>query len=108
MEGTGGAERGFIDPVQQWNPDEASPSGLAVTGGTAFVAGLGGERLFAIDASAPEASEQLLRDEYGRIRDVTVAPDGTLWVLTNNTDGRGSPREGDDRILSLPLTRTGD
>ena len=107
-EGTGGAERGFIDPVQQWNPDEASPSGLAVTGGTVFVAGLGGERLFTIDASAPETSEQLLRDEYGRIRDVTVAPDGTLWVLTNNTDGRGSPREGDDRILSLPLTRTGD
>ena len=94
--------------MQQWNPDEASPSGLAVTGGTVFVAGLGGERLFTIDASAPETSEQLLRDEYGRIRDVTVAPDGTLWVLTNNTDGRGSPREGDDRILSLPLTRTGD
>ena len=108
VEGTGGAERGFIDPVQQWNPDEASPSGLAVTGGTVFVAGLGGERLFTIDASAPETSEQLLRDEYGRIRDVTVAPDGTLWVLTNNTDGRGSPREGDDRILSLPLPRTGD
>ena len=107
-EGTGGAERGFIDPVQQWNPDEASPSGLAVTGGTVFVTGLGGARLFTIDASAPETSEQLLRDEYGRIRDVTVAPDGTLWVLTNNTDGRGSPREGDDRILSLPLTRTGD
>ena len=107
-EGTGGAERGFIDPVQQWNPDEASPSGLAVTGCTVFVAGLGGERLFTIDASAPETSEQLLRDEYGRIRDVTVAPDGTLWVLTNNTDGRGSPREGDDRILSLPLTRTLD
>ena len=108
VEGTGGAERGFIDPVQQWNPDEASPSGLAVTGGTVFVTGLGGARLFTIDASAPETSEQLLRDEYGRIRDVTVAPDGTLWVLTNNTDGRGSPREGDDRILSLPLTRTGD
>ena len=107
-EGTGGAERGFIDPVQQWNPDEASPSGLAVTGGTVFVTGLGGARLFTIDASAPETSEQLLRDEYGRIRDVTVAPDGTLWVLTNNTDGRGSPREGDDRILSLPLTRTGN
>jgi len=107
VEGSGGAERGFIDPVQQWTPDEASPSGLAVTGGTVFVAGLGGERLFAIDASAPETSEQLLDDD-GRIRDVTIAPDGTLWVLTNNTDGRGSPREGDDRILSLPLTRTGD
>jgi hypothetical protein len=26
-------------------------------------------------------------------------PDGALYVLTNNRDGRGSARGGDDRIL---------
>jgi hypothetical protein len=32
-----------------------------------------------------------------------TAPDGTLWLITNNTDGRGSQRAGDDRILALRL-----
>ena len=34
---------------------------------------------------------------------VLPGPDGSLWMLTNNTDGRGSPNEGDDRILQVRL-----
>ncbi|MDQ3114308.1 MAG: PQQ-dependent sugar dehydrogenase, partial [Actinomycetota bacterium] len=34
-------------------------------------------------------------------RDVVEAPDRTLWLVTNNTDGRGDPRDGDDRILQV-------
>ncbi|WFR68624.1 hypothetical protein P9139_02520 [Curtobacterium flaccumfaciens] len=30
-------------------------------------------------------------------------PDGALWFVTNNTDGRGDPTEDDDRIVSVPL-----
>ena len=37
----------------------------------------------------------------GSVTAYRVAPDGSLWVLTNNTDGRGSPRQGDDRIVRL-------
>jgi len=29
--------------------------------------------------------------------------DGSLWLLTNDTDGRGMPRPGDDRILAVTL-----
>jgi hypothetical protein len=41
--------------------------------------------------------------EHGRLRDAVVAPDGRLWVLTNETDGRGSPAAGDDHALVVEL-----
>ena len=41
--------------------------------------------------------------EFGRLRDVVAGPQGTLWILTNNTDGRGAPRDGDDRLVQLTL-----
>jgi glucose/arabinose dehydrogenase len=84
----------------------ASPSGIAVAGGSVFMAGLRGERLWQIPllASGVGKPRALLAGRYGRLRAVAAAPDGSLWVLTNNTDGRGSPRQGDDRILRLELS----
>ncbi|WP_314215026.1 PQQ-dependent sugar dehydrogenase [Pseudarthrobacter equi] len=96
---------GFVDPVQQWQPGSASPSGMAHAGGTLFIANLRGQVLRAVPVSDPSTSTEHFGSELGRLRDVTVAPDGKLWVVTNNTDGRGSPRQGDDRILAVPLTR---
>ncbi len=98
VEGTGGGDR-FIDPVQQWPTDAASPSGLAITRGAVVIANLRGERLRSVPVDDLGGASELLGGEYGRLRDVTVAPDGSLWMLTNNTDGRGSPRDGDDRVL---------
>ncbi len=99
-EGAGG---GFIDPVAQWHTDEASPSGLAVTDDAVYLAGLRGERLWRVPLTPDGVGtpQDLLVGEHGRLRAVTVAPDGSLWVLTGNTDGRGTPRPGDDRILRV-------
>ncbi|WP_353808419.1 PQQ-dependent sugar dehydrogenase [Agromyces sp. SYSU T00194] len=102
VEGAGGGD-GFIDPVQQWNPDDASPSGIARVGDMLYVANLRGQVLRAVPVPTPSARTDLLAGEYGRLRDAVAAPDGSLWVLTNNTDGRGSPREGDDRILRIDV-----
>ncbi len=104
VEGAAGVE-GYIDPVAQWRTSEASPSALAYVDGTFFLAGLRGERVWALYPMADGRLDAVawFTGEFGRIREVLPAADGTLWFVTNNTDGRGSPRPGDDRIYSVRL-----
>ena len=102
VEGVGGDPE-FTDPIQQWRPAEASPSGMAYAGGRLYIANLRGERIRMVDVSDDSQSETQFTGQFGRLRHVEVAPDGSLWVLTNNTDGRGQPREGDDKILRIEL-----
>jgi glucose/arabinose dehydrogenase len=103
---------GFVDPVLVRQPGDASWSGGAVLTdgaipqweGDLFVASLRGERLYRVPLEGGEVAgepEELFVGELGRLREVTQAPDGSLWLLTNNRDGRGSPNEGDDRIVRL-------
>jgi glucose/arabinose dehydrogenase len=104
VEGVGDDDR-FIEPVAQWPTDEASPSGIAYVRDTVFLASLRGERLWQVpvpDGVAGTPTE-FAPGEFGRLRAAALAPDGSLWVLTNNTDGRGEPRDGDDRILRVTL-----
>ncbi|MCD0447340.1 PQQ-dependent sugar dehydrogenase [Glycomyces sp. A-F 0318] len=103
VEGTGGGGD-YIDPVQQWRPDEASPSGIAVVEGTLFIANLKGEVLRAVPVADPGTAAEFYEGEYGRIRAVTASPDGDLWFLTSNTDGYGSPGDGDDRLIAVALS----
>ena len=104
VEGVGGGG-GFVDPVATWATDDASPSGLAVTADAVYLAGLKGQRLWRVPLTADGIGTPvpLLAGQFGRLRAVEVAPDGSLWVLTNNTDGRGDPRAGDDRILRVTI-----
>lgn len=102
VEGIAGGEE-YIDPVQQWSPSDASPSGIAVVGDRIVIANLRGERLRIVPLDDLATASEWFRGEFGRLRDAVVAPDGSLWVLTNNTDGRGDPSDGDDRVLRLDL-----
>ena len=93
---------GFIDPVQQWRPAEASPSGMAITDDAIFIANLRGQTLREVPLSDRGFSRTYLTGEFGRLRDVVRSPDGAkLLVLTNNTDGRGQPGEMDDVLLRI-------
>jgi glucose/arabinose dehydrogenase len=112
VEGEGGEDLGYEDPITTWPTSEASPSGAAILKngeipqweGDLFVAALRGQRLWRLELS-PDGGvtgrEELLRGEVGRIRNVVQAPDGSLWVTTSNLDGRGSPAPQDDRIIRL-------
>jgi len=95
------SEPGFIDPVAQWPTAQASPSGIAIVDDTVLIANLRGEVLRSVPVDDPASASDHFAGQYGRLRDVLLAPDGRLWIVTNNTDGRGDPRAGDDRIVSV-------
>ncbi|MFH9417327.1 PQQ-dependent sugar dehydrogenase [Streptomyces rochei] len=105
-EGEGGGS-GFHDPLAQWSTDEASPSGIAFAGGSVWMAGLRGERLWRVPLKGTEAAadpQAFLEGEYGRLRTVVAAGGDRLWLVTSNTDGRGDAKGDDDRVLELRVT----
>jgi glucose/arabinose dehydrogenase len=95
-------KNGAIAPLyHSGEPPAIAPSGIAVDGdGALLVATLRGEALLRFDPARPTpAGEALdaLTNSYGRLRD------GYAYVLTNNTDGRGTPAAADDRLLRFEL-----
>ena len=73
-----------------------------------FIATLRGNHLRMLDLELGEnqvlSSKALFVGEFGRLRDASIGPDGNLYLLTSNRDGRGSPAPNDDRILRvIPL-----
>jgi glucose/arabinose dehydrogenase len=107
VEGFGGDTKKYTPPLLTWTTDEASPSGLAYDRGSLWAAALGGRRLWQVPLSQSGTVGKPIAHftgQYGRLRAVVTAPDGSLWVSTSNRDGRGSPKPGDDRILRIPVT----
>lgn len=99
-----GDDPAFVNPVATWATSDASPSGLAYAGGSLWMGALRGARLWQIplgEDGSPGEPVAHLSGTYGRLRGVAAAQDGTVWVSTSNKDGRGSPRDGDDKILSV-------
>ena len=101
---------GLVGPEVVY-PESIAPSGATFVrkGGSAWtgdylIGALVGEQLRRITISRSgkvTGNEALFEGEFGRLRTVVEAPDGSLYVLTNNRDGRGSPNDGDDRILRI-------
>lgn len=109
--GRGGAPR-FVDPLADSGTNETwAPSGILVPSrgpwrGNLLVAALRGTHLRRLILAGSEfarvsSQEVHFRGELGRLRDVVQGPDGTIYILTNNTDGRGQPRPNDDRLLRI-------
>ncbi|HEY5785380.1 MAG TPA: PQQ-dependent sugar dehydrogenase [Microlunatus sp.] len=105
VEGASGDDD-FVNPKAVWEPTSScSPAGIAITRSTAFVGALQGQCLFAVplDGSKAGKPKAYFAEDHGRIRNAVVAPDGSLWVTTSNTDGRVNPGRDDDKILRVTL-----
>lgn len=95
--GEGTHKAGMAQPIHTWVPSIA-PSGMAFYTGEAFARWQGnlfvGSLKFGllvrleIDANRVTHEERMLNGRYGRIRDIVQGPDGLLYVLTDERDGR--------------------
>ena len=102
----------FVDPIIHTGDDTWAPSGVTFYdsdnipewSNKFFVATLRGNHLRMLDLNIEEnqvISNQALFSDFGRLRDASMGPDGNLYLLTSNRDGRGTPAENDDRILKI-------
>ncbi len=102
----------FVDPIIHTGDDTWAPSGAVFYDSANipewenkyFIATLKGNHLrmldFDVEANQVISSEAIFSN-YGRLRDASMGPDGNLYILTSNQDGRGTPAENDDRILKI-------
>jgi quinoprotein glucose dehydrogenase len=115
----------FVDPILSWIP--SLPPGdltfynadlMPALKGDLFLSTLWGEALVRIrfqDAANPNRVTAIERwfntriwrtgeaepSVYGRLRGVTVGPDGAIYVGTSNRDTRRAPMPGDDKVLRI-------
>lgn len=100
------------EPVAAWTPTIA-PGGADFYNAD-LISGWKGSLLFttlkgsalvrltlSADGSRVVGEEFLFQHEFGRLRDVLVAPNGQIYLATSNRDGRGRPAADDDRILRI-------
>ena len=104
---------GLVTPIMNTDNDTWAPSGAEFYDGNKipqwtgkfFVATLRGNHLHMIDFDIEKnkvlSHQKLFVGDFGRLRDVATGPDGYLYFLTSNRDGRGSPEINDDRILRI-------
>jgi glucose/arabinose dehydrogenase len=106
VEGGDGPGGRFHDPFVTWSPtDTCSPSGVAVARGRAWVGALRGQCLYSVRLHGPNRRNvrRWFTGDFGRVRTVQQAPDGSLWITTSNRDGRGTPAPHDDRVIRIRL-----
>tara|TARA_Y100001949_G_scaffold161386_1_gene153616 strand:- start:233 stop:1327 length:1095 start_codon:yes stop_codon:yes gene_type:complete len=98
----------FIDSLICYDP-AIEPGGIVFYYGdklklenSLVMAGLRGLGLFSLDTDNDKIKDQKsIFGGMGRIRDVNVGPDGYLYLITSNTDGKGFPDRDDDKLLRI-------
>lgn len=102
---------GMREPLLQSDDVTWAPSGMTfITKGAwqgqLLIANLRAEQILKISfipgkEPSIQTAQVFYRNQYGRLRDIVEGPDGSLYLLTNNRDGRGTVRPRDDKIIRL-------
>lgn len=95
---------GMETPKKNSGPSTTwAPSGAAFVNKSLFFAGLKGETLYEAVIQKGQVLElkEHFKNQFGRIREVVLGPDGMLYITTSNQDSRGNPKDGDDKIIKI-------
>jgi glucose/arabinose dehydrogenase len=95
---------GITSPVlESGKSDTWAPASLLHYKNSLFFGGLRGEALYQVKLLENDKTELVshFKGEFGRIRTVSLGPDGYFYLTTSNRDGRGNVGEGDDRIIKV-------
>lgn len=93
-----GMETSYVNSGNQtW-----APAGTAIKDSIFYFGGLRGQALFYLNlTSSPGQIPSAFKEEFGRIREVILGPDGMLYITTSNNDGRGNPNADDDKVIRV-------
>ena len=97
----------FEDAVLCYDPS-IEPGGILFYSGSALdlessfiMASMRSTNLYQLDFENGLSSQKSILSGIGRVRDVVQGPDGSLFVITSNTDGKGFPDDTDDKLLRI-------
>ncbi|TLX65704.1 MAG: PEFG-CTERM sorting domain-containing protein [Thaumarchaeota archaeon] len=102
----------FVNPIYQTGDVTWAPSGATFytsdkipdLKGKFLIATLRGQHIEVLTLDKDdkvESTQKIFDGTYGRLRDVVQAPDGSLYILTSNVDGRGVVAPDDDKIIRV-------
>lgn len=101
---------GMQTPFVHSGNDTWAPSGNTIKDDILYFVGLRGQTLYSLNIKPKITLEiekekiaprELLKGQFGRLRDVVLGPDNLLYITTSNRDGRGNPNVSDDKIIRI-------
>jgi glucose/arabinose dehydrogenase len=106
-----GSDAKLTAPVVSWPIGDSSCAGVAVLERMVATACLLGQRVWMVDMTENGTllgqPKSVLAGEYGRLRGLVAAPDGSFWVTTSNREKGAEPGPDDDQIIRLVFSDGG-
>lgn len=111
-------QNNVVEPLRAWTPtlavaglDYYGDGAITEFNNSLLLVSLKAGRLTQLKMNSAGTSvieeKTIINGDYGRLRDLCIAPDGRVFIATSNQDGRGNPGPNDDRIIELKKAGSG-